>query len=668
MKNNNNLLFRVDTFRSIDAERSGSQNLTASKGLVSVNVYRKLLIKATVLTLFISAFISQSLYSQVKEEYQLQNPFTVEYLKKNLQKQSPRLVLNKEIEKNLREKLKTDPMIQNIYQTLKFNAEDVLKRDLITLDIPENPTSQKNQLGISRDFLFRINMLAMVYRIEKDKKILQRINDEVVAACNFPTWNPKHFLDVGEMSLAIALAIDWTAGDLPKSTIVLAKKSLIEKGIKASWPADGSTPSWVNNTNNWNQVCNAGMIAASIVVAELEPEIAAKTIYRSIDGMNNALREYGPDGAYPEGPVYWGYGTQFSVATAAMFESAFGTDFGLAEFPGFMKSAVYAMLTISPSNKLYSYADCNEEAEGYGNFTLSWFAAKTGNKTFLNEKYFSTQPAEIKNFSRLAGAGLVWTAQFAEKKTTPLPAAWKGAGANPVVIFTGGENDPYGFYFGGKGGCGTVNHGNMDGGSFVFELNGVRWSIDPGNQSYGLLERAGFDLWARCQDCDRWKLLTKNNFGHSTLSVNNQLHVVDGKAEIIDFKDGAQPEATIDLTPTFTGQLKSAQRRFLKDSPTSLVIEDKIEISEETKWITWQMLTQAEVEITKGGAVLRQDGQSLKLENLSHPEIAVTVISLDPPPLYFDKTIENLKRIEIRIPAWTIQGGKTNIKVRLSGN
>ena len=622
--------------------------------------------KTTISVVIVMAFLSQSLYSQEKLEYKMQNPITTEYLKKNLRKQLPRLVLNSGNEKVLKEKLKTDSLIQNIYQAIKFNADLVLGKDLITVDIPDNPNSQKNQLGISRDFLHRMNMLAMVYRLEKDPRMLKRINDEVIAASNFPTWNPRHFLDVGEMSLAVALALDWTAGDLPKSTIALAKKALVEKGIKPGWPEDGTTPGWVNNTNNWNQVCNAGMIAASIAVAETEPELAAKTIHRSIEGMNNALQEYAPDGAYPEGPVYWGYGTQFSVVTAAMFESAFGTDFGLADFPGFKESAVYAMLTISPTNRLYSYADCNENAEGYGNFTLSWFAAKTGNKTFLNKKYFLTPPAEMKNFSRLAGAGLVWTSQFTEKETTPLPTAWKGNGANPIVVFTGGENDPNGFYFGGKGGRGTVNHGNMDGGSFIFELNGVRWSIDPGNQGYGPLERAGFNLWGSCQECDRWKLLTKNNFGHSTISVNNQLHVVDGMAEIIDFQTGIKPEATIDLTPTFKGQLKSATRRFVKESPVSLLIEDDIEISEETEYITWQFLTQAAVEIVDGGAILRQDGKSLKLENLSHPGFTVSVISLDPPPLVLDKTIKNLKRQELKVPAWTVENGKTIIKVRLS--
>ena len=35
----------------------------------------------------------------------------------------------------------------------------------------------------------------------------------------------------------------------------------------------------------------------------------------------------------------------------------------------------------------------------------------------------------------------------------------------------------------------------MDAGSFVFELNGVRWAIDPGVQDYNALEQAGFDLW-----------------------------------------------------------------------------------------------------------------------------------------------------------------------------
>jgi hypothetical protein len=61
-----------------------------------------------------------------------------------------------------------------------------------------------------------------------------------------------------------------------------------------------------------------------------------------------------------------------------------------------------------------------------------------------------------------------------------------------------------------------------------------------------------------------------------------------------------------------------------------------------------------------------RDGKSLKLENLSHPGFTVSVISLDPPPLVLDKNIDNLKRLELKVPAWTVENGKTKIKVHLS--
>ncbi len=625
---------------------------------------KDLWLSATVLLLFLCIPTANAQHSPQK----LQNPISVTFLENSLNKELPRLVLNQKNEENLRKKLKTDPVIQNVYKAIKLNAESVFEKPIINLDIPLEERSQDNQLDISRDMLYRINMLGMVYRKEKDPRMLKRINEEVIAACNFPTWYPRHFLDVGEMSLAIALAIDWTAGALPQSTIDLAKNALVEKGINPSWPEGGNHSHWAYGSSNWNQVCNGGMVAAAIAVAELEPELAAKTIHRAIDGMVHALVEYGPDGVYPEGATYWNYGTSFSVVTAAMFESAFGTDFGMLNYPAFKESAVFRMLSNAPSGLLYNFADCGERRSENGDFTLAWFAAKTGNKTFFEKERFLRSPEEMGKISRLAGVSLVWLAQYEAEGAESIPTAWKGDGANPVVFFTGGEDDPHQYYFGGKGGRGALSHGNLDAGSFVFELDGVRWSLDLGKyRNYGVIERTGFDLWARCQECDRWKLINTNNLGHSTITVNNELHVVDGKATIVDFKSGERSEATINLTPTFEGQLKSATRRFVKDSPASLLIEDQLEISEATKLITWQFITQADVEIVKDGAILRQDGQHLKIENLSHPEFTVSVISLNPPPLSLDMKKDNLKRLEIRIPAWTIEGGKTTIKVRLSG-
>lgn len=623
-------------------------------------------IKICLKLVFISFLLLAPLLTSAQK---LENPISIEYIKNNIRKESPRLVLNEKIEKNLKNKLNSDPVIQNVYKAIKLEAERVFDKPIINLDIPLEERSQDNQLDISRDMLNRINMLTMVYRIEKDSRILNRINEEVIAACNFPSWNPKHFLDVSEMSLAISIAIDWTENDLPVSTVELAKNALIEKGINPSWPENGKQPHWISSHSNWNQVCNTGMIAASIVIAEINPELAAKTIQRSLNSIPLALDSYGPDGVYPEGATYWRYGTSFSAVTVAMLESAFGSDFGIFNYPGFKESAVFRKLCNAPSGLLYNYGDCGARTALNGDVTLAWFASKTGNKSFFEKDKFMQAPEKMTDLSNLAGIALVWMALYEEKDEMEMPTEWKGDGLNPVVFFTGGENDPNQYYFGGKGGKGKVGHGNLDAGSFVFELYGERWSVDLGKMHhYGVIERTGFKLWESCQECDRWKLINKNNFGHSTISVDNQLHVADGKTTITDFKSGEKPEATLDMTATFKGQLKSATRRFKKDSPISLIIEDDLVLLDETKWITWQFMTQADIELIKGGAILKQGGKSVKLEILSHPEFTPSVVSLDPPPFYLDMKKEGLKRIEIKFPRWYIENDKLSIKIRVSGN
>ena len=598
--------------------------------------------------------------SALNEPHKLDNPISVSYLRQNLRKSSPKLVLTPALERKVKSQIKKDPMVANYYEGVKLNAYQVLDEPVL-----ERAMIGRRLLSTSREMLYRVNVLGMTYRLEKDKRLLDKINQEVIAVSNFTDWNPSHFLDVAEMATAVALAIDWVGKDLPKSTVNLAKKALIEKGINPSWEGNRG---WVNGTNNWNQVCNGGMIAAAIMIADIDPELASKTISRSLDGMPHALEEYGPDGVYPEGSTYWGYGTSFSVLTSAMLESAFGTDFGIAEYPAFKESADFRYLSVAPSGWYYNYADCGDKHGTAGDITLAWFGTKTGNPLYVEKEKFMQPAAQMGKLNRIGGAGLVWLAQFEPSQEASLPLAWKGDGSNPIVIMRGEYEGPEAYYFGGKGGRATISHGNMDAGSFIWELNGVRWVIDPGNQPYNELEITGFNLWGNCQECERWTLLTKNNYGHSTLTVNDALHVNDGFAALADFHPDSKPQATFDLTPVFGENIKKAHRKFIKPDDNSLVVEDHLEINENTKSITWQLLTQAAVEIVPGGAILRQDGKEVILENISHPELLISVVSLDPAPLELDRQMPGLKRLEIRIPAWTIKDGKDVIRVQLAGN
>jgi hypothetical protein len=609
-------------------------------------------------------FLSNAKAQETSNEnfVKLEDPITVQYIKSKLRKSTPRLILTPAIEKNLKKKIKTDPLVKNYYEAIKLNAADILTQPLLTRKL-----IGRRLLATSREMLYRMTVLSIVYRMEKDPKILKRINDELVAVCNFSDWHPAHYLDVAELSLAVAIAVDWTGSDLPKTTVELAKNSLIEKGIKTSYEGN-KQPSWVTATHNWNQVCNGGMIAAAIVTADKNPELAAKTISRALEGMPYALKQYGPDGVYPEGATYWGYGTSFSVVTSSMLQSAFGTDFGIANYPAFQKSADFRLLSVGPSGLYFNFSDCGDKPDNNGDVTLAWFAKETGNEIYLEKEKFLQSPASMGKLERLAGPGLIWLSEFEPKDSTNLPLAWKGDGPNPVVFFRGKKDDPKGYYFGGKGGSASNNHGNMDAGTFVFELDGVRWVVDPGTQNYNDLEQAGFNLWGMCQNCQRWTLLTKGNFGHSTLTVDSALFNVKGLARITDFKKGDHPEATIDMSEIYKGHLKSAQRKFIKDSDHSITIEDDVELEDSTKLLTWAIMTTADVIPTQNGAVLKQDGKQLNLQILSPANVQVSTIMMDPPPLKLDKKIDNLKRVEVRVPAHFFQGKKGVIKVRLSAS
>lgn len=611
-------------------------------------------IKGLLLTLLLSlaSFCSQA----QKQKLVLENPITAEYLKQNLSKQHPRLILTPAIEKNLKAKLKSDPLVANYYSFLKAEAEGILKEPLVKREL-----EGFRLLFVSREMMRRMSVLSLVYRIDKDKRMLKRIDEELNAVCNFIDWNPIHFLDVAEMSFAVAMAVDWTGDVLPKKTVQLAKKSLIEKAILPSYNVNGERMFWLKGNNNWNTICHSGMIIASLTIAEDNYDLAAKTISRALNDITGSLEAYAPDGVYPEGPSYWEYGTSYGVVASEVLTTALGKDFGLSTSPGFMNSAAFRLLTLSPQGQFFNFSDSQELPNGRGSVLLSWFAAKTGDSNYLDKEFFQN-PGETKG--GMMGPGLIWLSQYSPKTKGDLPKQWFGDGINPIAIVRGESND---FFLAAKGGLAQLSHGNIDAGSFVFDLDGVRWSIDPGNQQYYLLNKIGFPLSDMSQNSPRWSLMTKGNVTHSTISVNDERFNVKGRAVITNFTKGQNPKIEIDMTPPLEGQLKSLKRTFTKESDRSLIITDEFETLESTKYLRWAMMTTAEIQTTANGAILSQDGKKLKLSIQSPSNLQVSVTSFDPPPLEIDKTIPNLKRVEILIPAYTVKDGKGKLEVRFSG-
>jgi hypothetical protein len=222
---------------------------------------------------------------------------------------------------------------------------------------------------------------------------------------------------------------------------------------------------------------------------EDEPDLAQKLVHRAVNGVQVVMEEYEPDGAYPEGPGYWVYGTSYNVILLAALESVLGTDFGLSGANGFARSAGYYLHVTGPTGLYFNYPDSGSK----GSFlpTVFWFADRYNQPSLawhqhrLWEDAAKRRPSDLVR-SRFSPLLLAWCDG---KSTVPAELAWRGRGSNAVAMFRNSWTDPDAVYLAIKGGSPGVSHGHMDVGTFVLDADGVRWAV--GWSPYHRLSPAG---------------------------------------------------------------------------------------------------------------------------------------------------------------------------------
>ncbi len=524
----------------------------------------------------------------------------------------PRLLLPKGAEKKLLKQINRDAVWKEIHTATLGEADRI-----ITLPVSERIKTGMRLLA-ARENLRRIFILSYAYRMTGQEKYLVRAEQEMLKAASFSDWNPSHFLDVGEMTMALGVGYDWLYPALSEASRRTIREAIVKKGFKPSY--DTAYNWFVDAEHNWNQVCNGGLAFGAIAVAESEPEWAQKIIDRAIDKVRLPMRHYAPDGAYPEGPGYWGYGTLFNVLLIGGLESTFGTDYGLSQMPGFMQTGTYEMQMVSPLIKHFNYMDNSYEPESSS--APFWFYSKTQDPSVLCQQVSILQRDTAKKYlkDRVLPAMLIWGAGAPmEKAVAPQETFWAGRGNTPVCVIRSGWGDPNARFVGVKLGSPSINHGHMDVGSFVFEADGVRWAIDLGSEDYNTTETRGVDLWNMAQQSQRWDVFRYNNRSHNTLTFNDKLQRVNGSAQIIE-SDSATARRFVktDLTPVYAGQVDKVERTISLVDNDYLLIEDEITAGKNYTRMRWTLMTRATPKILSDNTVmLEQDGKRclLKIES-----------------------------------------------------
>ena len=549
----------------------------------------------------------------------------------------PRLLLLERDVPELRRRLHEEPALQGRWADLLAQADETLATEPVKRQL-----DGRRLLGRSRTALARVLQLSLAWRITDDRKYSDRAVAELEAIAAFSDWNPSHFLDVAEMTTAAAFGYDWLHAVLNDSQRARIRSAMIEKGLRPSLTFDD----WTRVSNNWNPVCNAGMVLGALAVVEHEPQLAAELIQRAVATVPLALHEYAPDGAYPEGASYWSYGTSFTVLLLSALETVFGSDFGLSEAAGFLATADYFLHVTGPTGQMFNYGDAFEGAGGRSP-AMPWFALRRRQPYLLWHEL--SPSADTPSRDRLSPLGLLWLASMLQiERVGPPETWWVGRGVTPVAFHRSDWNRG-GTYVAIKGGSPSVNHGHMDVGTFVLEADGQRWAEDLGADSYQALEAAGLNLWDNDQESDRWKVFRLATASHNVLQIDGQQQRVSGQAPIVRSE---QDLTIVDLSPVYAGQLARARRGIRLQPDRSVVVQDEIRALDAPAGIRWAMLTRAEVKIiSPREAMLQLKGEKLLLRVIEPAGVNLETFASDPPPSPFDSPNPGTRHIGFTLEA-----------------
>ena len=538
-----------------------------------------------------------------------------------MEKAHPRLLMSDAEMKTLRKNICRNKDVKLLHKSIVAHANECVD-DTVQLSYRLDASGTR-LLEQSRYALERIFFCAYAWRMTGKDKYLLRVREDILTVCAFPDWHTKHFLDTGEMALAVAIGLDWCYSGLPpevRDEAAAAMERFALSRYKGEW--------FTRQEHNWNQVCYCGLAAAALAAYEWYPSVSQERLESAVTDNRKAMKMYGPDGVYPEGYVYWAYGTGFETMLLEMLDGVYGTDTGLSDAPGFIRSGTFMKYMVGTSGKCFSYSDSDEEL--YPLYAMWWFAARLSRPDLLeveidmlrSGKYF-----EDRDWMRFA----VFSACMASKFSIPRKIAaadgaklFSGDGPVPVVLIrTGWKGSPDERYLAFKGGRASYNHGHMDAGSFVYDAFGMRWACDLGTQPYAAVEKAlkvyGGSFWSRKQHSFRWKVFRLSNKAHNTLTVGSMQHNVDGEAKILNVVDTDKERGgSIDLTPVFAGQLTSAFRKiFLIDDDYLSVSDSVTALPDAPADIEWRMVTDAAATVTPEGIVLEQGGCRMLLSATS---------------------------------------------------
>ncbi len=496
-------------------------------------------------------------------------------------------------------------------------------------------------LHVSQDMTSRLNSLSLAYRVENEPTYAKRAFEELEHLATFEDWNPRHFLDLAQMTYAAALCYDWIYDSISESERTLVRNMLCDKSLRvyeecyrnfaSGRKLEGGKDlgTWTHSAGNWNFWCNGAAIALAIVLGEHYPDTCSFVIENAIASLGEAMECYAPDGGFAEGVSYGMAANAFWAQLTWALMRAFGDDFGLLRQSGMADFAYFVLYMTGPVTGFNFHDSGGNGKHCYAN---GFFVANELDSPALG----AVRARELREGRAKASIfDLLWykDGYDSEHMTLATDRYFRNVETGSMrSSFT----DPNAIWLAFHGGSNDVAHMHLDSGSFVIDALGENWALDLGTEPlsyFGTREQIG----------NPFLLYRLSSEGHNTVVINPSETAetqaipsfspierfdtcADGAFAIMNLTsaytrqsdfDGWDLHARIDKTPRarYDTKVTSAKRGFALNRKHSLVIiQDEWDfIKASDFW--WSMHTDADVSIADDGmrAILSKHGKCVRV-------------------------------------------------------
>lgn len=484
---------------------------------------------------------------------------------------------------------------------------------------------------------------AFAYLMTGEERFAKHVYYAVLGIIGRLHWGPGHFLNCSGGTMRLAIIYDWLATAWEKMGLDAGKirrgiythglhhgyNSVINDTCDFPSPQQGTGWRFKLKNDNWNSVCNDGMIVGTLaILADGADEYISNEEYdKAVELLGACITstmqpqlvftQYAPDGSYVESNSYWAYGTNNLVISMAALYDSLGTDLGLHNACGFDKTCYYAINAESAEFIGWNYHDGSLGSQNTSCFNP--LATISGDSQLYAIRNIQIKGGKEVNLFDMLYHPDVRGGDMPELSDLPLDYAMTGIDA--FTVRNGWERGSlYAGMIGGENPSGA-SHNQIDSGAFVYHNFGKLWFTDLGSDYYNSVGKnngtgyfANYSLYRRNAEGNNCLILKSLEFGQ----------LLGGRGVMTEYSSSDTASYSLIDNASVYGEdkVKTAKRgMLLTNGRRTLVIKDEVElVSEDTAYFT------AHFESDHVSAELLDGGKKCVLTHKDGEKIYVSVV------------------------------------------